>query len=129
MKDLNQNYYCWNSSFFNLRSFSDFFFFNSSLRFSIMMPLPKLTDKLERIIYYKPLSKPDFKAEYNFCLILFIELLKVYDNSLAYIYLVDYQDATFDLIKKMDLPFVQKIVQISVVSIFNIHSKLYKLIN
>lgn len=75
-----------------------------------------MTDTMERILYFKPLNKPDFKAEYNFTYIMLIEFLKTYDNSLSYIYLVDFETVTFDFIKLMDLPFIQKLVHIVIVS-------------
>lgn len=88
----------------------------SSTFCSIVVPLPKMTGKLERIIYAKPLVKENSVIEYLYVCLLFIEAIKTYDCSASIIYLVDFSEVTFDYLKQFDLPFIKKIVDIIIVS-------------
>lgn len=76
-----------------------------------------MTDKMERIIFYKPIVKSNCKAEYFYTLIMFTELLKYHDNALTHIFLLDMTDVTFDFLKLFDLSIIQKMANVFIVSI------------
>lgn len=82
-----------------------------------MAALPKLTENLERVIYIKPLPKANSKAEYFYSLILFLELLKTYDISSGFIYIIDCSEVTLNFISLFDFQFQQRITNFTVVRI------------
>lgn len=58
----------------------------------------------------------DFKPDYYFAGFLLFELLKTYDSSLKFIYVVDTANVSFDDVTKYNFAFIQKVFHIAIVS-------------
>lgn len=81
-----------------------------------MVPLPKMTDKLERIVYFQSIILPDMSLDHFYSLPAFCEMLRAYDSSVKYIYLVDMTNISFEYISMFSLPFFTKMADIGLVS-------------